>query len=47
MPRLQETFARQNGGGIHLGDIIIVVIISLSLISIGNGTFSVVEGTEK
>lgn len=47
MTRFQETFRHNREGGIKLGDIVIAVIICLSLLSIGTGTFSAVEGTEK
>lgn len=46
MARLSETF-RARQGGIKVGDIVIAIIVCLSLLSIGSGTFAAVEGTEK
>lgn len=48
MPRLHESFYRSDEWkGCRTGDIIILVIISLSLFSIGTQTTSMIEKEEK
>lgn len=48
MPRLQENFYPSNQfGNIRIGDVLIVAIIGLSILSIGWQTSTAIEGVEK
>lgn len=45
MPRMQETFFQPRGS--KSADVIIIIILCLSLFSIGSQTFTAVDGAEK